>query len=177
METWKKVVNYMFELNKKGILVTEDLTRIFAKKIFRNKDPGYCELQMPCGAGLNQLAYGPDGSVYTCDEGRMFEEFRIGSVNDGYGQVMKNPTITSMAVASSGFFNSCDFCAFKPFCGICPLEIYRMYGNLGNKDFQNRRCQIHKKMLEFLFTRVSEDTQFENMLRSWVYTDHLPIRT
>ena len=61
LKAWKEVIEYIFELNKRGIFVIEGVTQILAKKIFQSKDPGFCELQMPCGAGIGQLAYSPDG--------------------------------------------------------------------------------------------------------------------
>ncbi|MBR9689865.1 MAG: radical SAM protein, partial [Candidatus Altiarchaeota archaeon] len=118
---WKDVVEYMYELNNRGILVQEGLSKIIAQKLFNRTDPGYCELQMPCGAGLNQVAYAPDGKIYTCDEGRMFEEFNIGTINETYGTVMKNSTLKSLVLASSGLFNICSSCELKPFCGVCPV--------------------------------------------------------
>ncbi|MBR9679985.1 MAG: SPASM domain-containing protein, partial [Candidatus Altiarchaeota archaeon] len=169
--SWKKMIEYLFELNQRGMMVTDDLTRVIAVKLFSEKDPGYCELHMPCGAGLSQLAYGPDGSVYTCDEGRMFEEFRIGHVDEPYTSVMNSPVLKSMAIASSGFFNSCDFCAYKPFCGVCPLESYNIQGRLNSNLAFDRRCKIHKRMFDYLFNRISEDPKFKTMLETWVRRD------
>ena len=173
LKAWKEVIEYMFELNKKGILIIEGVAQVLAQKIFRNRDPGFCELHMPCGAGIGQLAYAPTGDIYTCDEGRMFEEFRIGTVNQKYSEVMKNSLLREMSIASSGFLNSCDHCVFKPFCGICPLESYKIQGSIYSKVPLDRRCKIHKGMLEYLFKRMLEDVKFKKMIKMWSETDNL----
>lgn len=167
LEAWKNVMEYLFELNNRGIFVVEGLARVLAKKLFLLEDPGYCELQMPCGAAISQLAYSPDGSVYTCDEGRMFEEFRMGSVDQTYADVMKSNLLKRLVTASSGVFNKCDSCAFKPFCGVCPIESYNMTGSIDVKVPLDRRCEMHMKMLEYLFLRISEDRKFKAMLENW----------
>jgi len=168
VRAWKDVIEYMYELNRRGIFVVENMAQIMARKLFNQADPGYCELQMPCGAGLDQLAYSPDGSVYTCDEGRMFEEFKLGNVEQPYSQVMKNSTLKEMILASSGLFDLCDHCELKPFCGVCPVESYRLHGKFHGKIMFDRRHKIHGAMLRYLIKRSSEDTGFRKMLISWL---------
>jgi uncharacterized protein len=166
-DAWSNVIEYMFELNKKKIVVVEDLARIMSRKMFGIDDPGFCELQMPCGAGIGQLAYSPDGGVYTCDEGRMFEEFRLGDVLKPYHEVMRNPALLKLFSASIGFTEKCGDCVMKPFCGFCPLECYKKEGSAVPKIPLNRRCSMYKKMLSYLFRRSEEDPKFLNMLREW----------
>ena len=122
---------------------------------------------MPCGAGISQLAYSPDGSVYTCDEGRMFEEFRLGHVNQKFSDILKTDVLKGMVVTSSGFMNSCDSCVLKPFCGTCPLEAYKYQGDVVSKIPFDRRCKIHKGMIEYLLQRISNEPAFKKMLLSW----------
>lgn len=167
IETWKKVVDYIYELNKNGIEVVEEMASLMAKKLYGIRDPGYCELQMPCGAGISQLAYAPDGSVHTCDEGRMFEEFKIGNVSQNLSEVLLNNTVKGLVVASSGFTNLCDNCALKPFCGLCPVEEYKMSGDIQSKVPIYRRCKIHGAMSEHLIYKTFKDPEFEKLLKKW----------
>ncbi len=167
VDAWKKVVEYIFELNTSGKHLIEGMAEIIAKKLYAGIEPGYCELQMPCGAGISQLAYSPDGSVYTCDEGRMFEEFKVCTVDQKFSKAINNDTVKGLAVASSGFVNLCDRCALKPFCGLCPIEAYKMSGDIMSRLPFDRRCRTHGKMVEFLIKRADEDADFEKMLRSW----------
>lgn len=167
LSAWKDVIEYIFELYKRGISIREGMAEIMAKKLFDVTDPGYCELQMPCGAGLNQLAYAPDGSIYTCDEGRMFTEFRLGSVDDKYSSVLKNATLQNMLMSSSGLHNACDNCALKPFCGICPVESYKQQGDIESKIMFDRRHTIHSGMITYLMKRSHTDPVFRKMLVFW----------
>ncbi|MBR9681535.1 MAG: SPASM domain-containing protein, partial [Candidatus Altiarchaeota archaeon] len=114
-----------------------------------------------------QLAYSPDGSIYTCDEGRMFEDFKVGTVDQDLSKILTNNTVKGMVVASSGFANICDNCALKPFCGSCPLESYKQAGDIVSKLPLDRRCKIHGKMIEFLLQRASEDPKVEKLLKAW----------
>jgi uncharacterized protein len=168
LKAWKDVIEYMYQLNRRGILVVENMAQIMAYKLFRREDPGYCELQMPCGAGISQLAYAPDGSVYTCDEGRMFEEFKIGDVNMQYKDVMKSRILQKLSMASSGLTNMCNSCELKPFCGLCPLESYHMHGDLQVKVALDRRHKIHEGMLRYLISRSSREPKFQEMLKTWI---------
>ena len=168
LDAWKKVIEYMFELNKRGVFIAEGIAQVIAGKLFSEVDPGYCELQMPCGAAISQIAYSPDGSVYTCDEGRMFEEFKLGTVDHPLSKILNNNTVKGMVVASSGFFNQCDNCVFRPFCGTCPLEAYHQQGDVMSKLPFDRRCKIHRGMIEYMIGRMSEDPGFREMIVSWV---------
>ncbi|HDR53603.1 MAG TPA: His-Xaa-Ser system radical SAM maturase HxsB [archaeon] len=167
VNVWKQVVDYIYQLNKDGVKFDEGITRIIAGKFFSEQDPGYCELQMPCGAGLGQLAYSPDGGVYTCDEGRMFEEFQLGTVDQPLNQLLNSPVLKGMMVASCGLANLCDACALQPFCGSCPLEAYRQTGSLNIKMPLDRRCHIHGAMVEHLLQKMDEDPEFRALMTSW----------
>ena len=167
LESWKALMEYLFELNKRGVFMVEGMARILAQKLLTPVDPGFAEMQMPCGAGIGQMAYAPDGSVFSCDEGRMIEEFKIGSVEQTHSQVMKNSVLKGIAMASCGFLNKCDACVYKPFCGVCPVESYNMTGGLDVKIPFDRRCKIHMGMLDYLFERSTSDIKFRDMLVSW----------
>jgi hypothetical protein len=64
-------MEYIIELNKRGVLFREQLTNIYLAKIFRPKDPNFMDNRSPCGACIGQVAYNYDGKIYSCDEGRM----------------------------------------------------------------------------------------------------------
>lgn len=72
--------------NKNGYFLVEGHARIFLKKILLQCAENYMELRSPCGAGLGQMAYYPNGDIYTCDEARMLAEmgnhaFKMGQTN------------------------------------------------------------------------------------------------
>lgn len=167
LEAWKDVIDYMYELNMKGIEVRENMTQVIARKLFNRVDPGFCELQMPCGAGISQVAYAPDGSVHTCDEGRMFEEFKMGHVTQDYWEVMDSDVLKSMILESSGFTDICSECELKPFCGVCPLESYNLKGSMDSRVVFDRRHKVHEGMLRHIIQRCSDDPKFYQMLKRW----------
>ncbi|MCA9710919.1 MAG: His-Xaa-Ser system radical SAM maturase HxsB [Myxococcales bacterium] len=68
---YRQAVDYMLELNAQGVEILERYAAIFLTKILGGTDPNFLDLRSPAGAGLGALAYDYDGSIYTCDEGRM----------------------------------------------------------------------------------------------------------
>jgi hypothetical protein len=64
-------MDYILELNKKGINFREMLSGIYLSKILTDRDPNYLDERSPCGACIGQVAYNYDGKIYSCDEGRM----------------------------------------------------------------------------------------------------------
>ena len=67
LKFYKEALNYIIDLNKKGILFKENNTALFLKRIFQNSQLNYMELRSPCGAVVGQLAYNYDGNIYSCD--------------------------------------------------------------------------------------------------------------
>jgi uncharacterized protein len=82
---YRNAVDYMIELNARGVEILERFAAIFLTKILAGEDPNFLDVRSPCGAGIGQVAYNYDGKVFTCDEGRMLHEmgddtFLIGEV-------------------------------------------------------------------------------------------------
>ncbi|MBS1266520.1 MAG: hypothetical protein MAG795_00487 [Candidatus Woesearchaeota archaeon] len=90
LEFWKKGVDYVYELEEKFF---ERSSLILLRKMLGKYDPAFLDIANPCGAGIGQLAYMHDGSIYSCDEGRMYggEFFKLGDVNQSYKKVMTSP--------------------------------------------------------------------------------------
>ena len=70
---WKEFLEYVLEKNRKGIMFSERMTTIYAKKITNKKDPYYSELQAPCGAAIGQMVYDYKGDVFPCDESKIYD--------------------------------------------------------------------------------------------------------
>ena len=148
----------------------ERQARIMLHKILRSTDPNYLEMRSPCGAVTGQLAYGPDGKIYTCDEGRMIGEglFCVGDAKmDSYKEVLGSPTALSMINASITDSLFCDTCAYKPWCGVCPVMNYAEQGSLIGDIVNTPRHKIFLAQFDWIFMRlqIEEDAQ---ILRSWV---------
>ena len=165
---WKETVEYLIELNKKGIRVAENILLILLSKLIGKQDPGFAEMQTPCGAVTGQIVYNYDGKIYTCDEARTLPEFAIGNVmTSTYEEVLQHPTTKAMIEASS-LVESCYDCPYHPFCGVCPLENYNINGTFVANIPNSYRCKIHKAMFDFTFDKLAHDEEFRKIAESWI---------
>ena len=166
---WKKVIDYLVELNHKGITITEQLATIMIKKIL-GRNPGYCELDMPCGAVIGQILYNYDGKIYTCDEGRTMEEFSIGDVRtSSYADVLGNPVTKTMVSISSNQSFGCTDCSYFAYCGTCPIENYKSSGTFMVNYPSSYRCKIHKAMFDYIFDKMVNDERYNYAFQKWIH--------
>lgn len=154
IDFWKKSMAYIKEKQKQGISITERMTDIMLKKIFDEEDPGYLDLRSPCGAAIGQLAYDYDGSIYSCDEARMIGEdlFKLGTVLDNTYTDVTTCDGTCAIIDSSILdnYSTCKVCAYKPYCGVCPVCNYAEQGNIIGKISQTDRCKIFKAQFDWI---------------------------
>lgn len=176
---YKKCLSYVLALNKKGVRLKEQHAYIFLKKIFNHDGQNYMELRSPCGAGLGQIAYYYDGSIYTCDEARMAAElgnkaFKLGDVyHNTYADLIQNPVCKTVASASTlETIPGCVDCIYQPYCGTCPVVNFILDGNVFPKGINNFRCQIYKGILDYLFELIyGNNPEIVKILHSWIGDD------
>ena len=179
---YNEALDYVLAQNRAGVEILERLGANFLTKILTPDDPNYLDIRSPCGAGIGQIAYNHDGSVITCDEGRMVfqmgdEVFRIGSVQDlTLRDVVTSETVKSMAMASClDGLPGCSACAYKPFCGTCPVFNYTEQGNIFPQNSTNSRCAIYMGIQDRLFRELqSEDPSVADIFRRWVIVKDRP---
>ncbi len=174
---YKTALDRILELNRSRTLkrpFPEQTARLYLAKIMSDDDPNYLDLRSPCGAGIGQMAYNFDGSVYTCDEGRMLsrmgdDTFRIGRAGEGsYSDTVGHASVRALVVASTlDNQPECSRCAYKPYCGTCPVQCYKEQGDIMGRMPTNSRCKISKGVLDLLFERL-EDKRNERIFRSWL---------
>ncbi len=170
---YKKALEYIIELNLKGIDFRERTAMVFLEKILGKYDPNMTENRAPCGAGIGQLAYDHDGKVYTCDEGRMLSamgdgNFQIGNVDDRYISLIDNAVVKTCASASCLNGNpGCNECAYLPYCGVCPIYNYMEQGNIFGQMPTNDRCKISRGILDHLFEKM-QDEKVKNIFENWI---------
>ncbi len=170
LKFWKKIVAYIIEKNKK---IKEVGTTFLIRKAIFNENPLFLDLQSPCGAVINQLAYDYNGDVYTCDEGRMLdiELFKLGNVNEGYSKVINKDKICSITKLSMNEL-FCERCAFQPYCGICPVMNYAKY-NTPLPTPNDFRCKVLKEQFRFIFYMYHTDKKYKQIFDSWCKTKDL----
>ena len=175
IEFYDKAIDYIIELNLKGIKLVEQHASIFLTKILGGFSPNYMELRSPCGAGIGQLAFTASGNVYTCDEGRMLAEagnndFCLGNIKTSrYDDWVECPTCKAVVSASllETLPECCD-CVYQSYCGVCPVVNYAMTGDLFKKH-GNERCKIYMGMLDKLMSIILEnDPEKMMVLSKWV---------
>ena len=180
LEFYRRSLDYILEVNKKKNFI-ERSASIYLAKILSDQDPNFLDTRSPCGAAIGQIAYNFDGGIYTCDEGRMLsrmgdESFRIGSVSEGsYQEAVSHPTVRAISVAST-LDNQvkCSSCAYKPYCGVCPIQCYAEQGDIMGRMPTNSRCRISMGTLDYLFEKL-KDPKNETIFRRWIRTRQDPV--
>jgi uncharacterized protein len=155
---WKTAVDHIIDLNKKGTFFTERTVITMLQKIMTGKDPNYLDMRSPCGAVIGQLAYNYNGDIYSCDEGRMLDEetFRIGSVRDNYRDVLCSNASCSIVAASINDSQICDSCAYKPYCGLCPVCSYAEQGTTIGIIPKTSFCKIYMAQFDYVFEKLND---------------------
>jgi His-Xaa-Ser system radical SAM maturase HxsB len=171
---YRSALEYIIGLNQRGEHFVERNAALLARKALRKEDPNFLDLRSPCGAATGQLAYNWDGGVYTCDEGRMTgaggdDFFRLGSVHENsYREVIESPPSRVCAMASClDSQPACSRCAWKPWCGVCPVHNYDTqgspWGNITGGDW----CRIQKGVFAAVFEALARPAS-RRVIESWL---------
>lgn len=172
---WKKYLEYVININKKGVRFRDDTTFfILSRILFKKAQLNSC-FNSPCGVGTIQCAYDYNGDIYTCDEARSVETFWIGNANiERYKDVFtfnRTSNYISNYVADFIRLSSCtqflcDTCVWHPFCSPCLVCAYGQEKSLVPK-FPNFICSIRGGQTEHIFQKLifSED---KNILMNWM---------
>jgi uncharacterized protein len=172
---YSEAVDYMLELNRRGVQVLERYASIFLTKILKGTDPNYLDIRSPCGAGIGQLAYNYDGRIFTCDEGRMLAEmgddtFALGeAATSSYRQLVSHDTVCSMVMASNiDVSPDCVSCVYRPYCGLCPAYNYATQGTLHGRMRDNKLCAVYKGIMDYLFGKLAQgESETTEILTRW----------
>ncbi len=162
-EFYRNATDYILEKNKSGVQILERYAAIFLTKILRGEDPNFLDVRSPAGAGIGQLAYSYDGSIYTCDEGRMLaaqgdQTFRIGHVNESrYRDIVGHKTVRAMVIASNlDAQPDCVSCTYNPYCGVQTTHNYKTQGSIFGRMRESNLCAVHKSIQDYLFEKLAE---------------------
>ncbi|MFH0979238.1 MAG: His-Xaa-Ser system radical SAM maturase HxsB [Candidatus Woesearchaeota archaeon] len=166
LEFWKKAMERVLEINKKQTL-KENSISIILKKILSKDCYNFADLESPCGAAIAQLAYNHDGSIYTCDEARLFEIFKLGTVEQKFKEVVASRGTEGIVRSSINDNPACEVCAYKPYCGVCPVSSFAETGNIITR-LPNRRCAILKGQFDYVFEKILFDEEFKSATKPWI---------
>jgi len=166
----KVTLDYIIELNKKGINIQERLTAIMLAKI-KGRNTNYMDLRVPCGAVIGQLAYNYDGNIFSCDEGRFYgtDDFKVGTVDNNYSEIVGSPKACKFIEASiNDEIPACIKCKYKDYCGICFVCNKAESGELVGDISKTPRCKINKFMFDYILDKYYNDLDAKKYMDGWI---------
>jgi len=153
-EFWKRYLDYVLKMNKKKWFVDDD-TVFILRRILTLKPPLNACLGAPCGACTIQAAYNQWGDVYTCDEARSCELFKLGSVKrDDYKKVFTSNEALNFVGLTSMVSSACDNCVWHPFCSPCLVSSYGSQKNVIPKLPSDFLCNLRKIQIGHVFKKL-----------------------
>ena len=172
---YKDALEYILELNKRGVEVMERHAAIMLSKILNDEEPNYLDLRTPGGAVIGQVGYHPDGRIFSSDEGRMVaamgdDIFHVGDVNQtSYDEMMQNDTVRALILASTNDSQpGCVTCTYKNYCGQQPEYNYKTQGTIFGRMVDSVWCEKHKSIFDHLMTKVHRaDPEEMEIFRRW----------
>ncbi|MER9740883.1 His-Xaa-Ser system radical SAM maturase HxsB [Mesorhizobium sp. M0187] len=167
-------LNYILELNRKGIPFKEFYAATILTKMLTPFEPGYVDLMSPAGIGISAVVYNYDASVYASDEARMLAEmgdktFLLGNVRENtYAEIFgSDALIDPIEQSFAGSAPMCAECAYEPFCGSDPVFHTATQGDfVGLKTrsgFCNRNMSIFKRLIDLM----ERDVTARELFLSW----------
>lgn len=170
---WKNMLEYILELNKKGIKIREGMTVLIGRILLTNKQINYTCWGIPCGCGISQIGYEYDGTIYSCDESRSFDMFKLGTVDQTFKEVLSGPNMMGIMDINSGLYTKCGDCVWRPFCGPCIVCTYGQQGKLiGNMSIDNE-CIVKSSMLEHVLKKISKPGKDKDIILGWLFDNRV----
>ncbi len=151
---WKQMVEYCISLNRRGQRISEQTAALMLRKISSPESIFHTCYSKPCGAALMQCSYQPDGSIFTCDEGKSEPLFKIGSINQTYKEVFSSPNALNMVALSSSLGLACNNCKWTGFCKFCPVMAFAEQGSLIPLLSGLFECRLKKLQFPYLFEKL-----------------------
>lgn len=169
-------LNYIIELNKKGIFFVEGYAALLLKRMLTPFATGFVDLQSPAGVGIAGAIYDYDGGVYVSDEGRMMARFKnyyfkLGNVNENSHQEMFNGEHLHYILnqACNECLPECSDCVFQPYCGADPVRNLSEQGDMVGFRPTNEMCRKNKNIFHYLFELVKKnDPEINHIFWSWI---------
>ncbi len=169
LDFYGRAVNYMLELNSRGIPVYEKAALAFAKQLHGTVRPRYQNLDI-----LYRLAYNWDGGIYGSDEARMLsnsgdETFRLGSVySDTFRKIIRRPLAIRLVASALTELRQpmCSRCPSSLYCRVPPVYNYITQHSIAGNMAVNERCRLYRSVYELLSSMNSDPCKYE-IFRKW----------
>lgn len=169
LDFWKKALDYVMKINRKGEMFREGWASLVSSVIMSKRSSNMVDFRSPCGAGIGQLLYDHKGDIYTCDEAKILDIFKLGNVKKNrLGEVIDSPTTTTMIDISSKLCSICDACPWFSYCAICPVNVYTSQGSIVPKLPEDMRCNVYMEMIKTIFEKVIFSEKDRKILENWL---------
>ena len=174
LDFYAQGLDYILELNSRGVGVVERYAAIVLKKMLTNDDPGYVDLTSPAGIGIGALVYNFDGDVYASDEGRMLAEmgdttFKLGNLHQNtYAEILLSDALLNPLEESFAFSAPmCTDCAFESFCGADPVFHHTTQGDYVGNKAESAFCRRNMGIFKLLLARYDSDPHAREVFQGW----------
>jgi uncharacterized protein len=175
MDFYQEGLEYILDLNRKGIFFREIYTSIVLRKILTPFGTGYVNLQSPAGNAISGIVFNYDGKIYGSDEGRMLAEMNdnymeLGDLdNNTYSEIFNSEKLLNILAQSLPESSPrCEKCAFLPYCGSDPDYHYSRQQDLqGHKAFSGF-CKKNMSIFKYLIAKLDDGCDDAEILRSWI---------
>jgi len=172
---YEQGLRYILDLNLNGICIREEYATIFLRKILTPFSTGFVDIQSPTGNGIGCAVYDIDGNVYVSDESRMLGRlgdysFCIGNVlEDNYKEIFNSEKLHNLVTDNTIEADyRCWGCPYIPYCGRDAVRDYQEK----RLSIEGSNCNIHKGILDILFSLIRENADYETVFWSWVTARH-----
>ena len=177
VEFYKKSLDYILEINKKGTFFKESITSIYLAKIFNPRDPAFMDIRSPSWIAVGWVAYNYNWKIYASDESRMLwrmwdDSFLLsewkGTWEENYKE-MTNSDVTKIAIQSSTldwlpWYNDH---VYKPYLGVDIIHNYKTTWNLYNPIKKDEKIQMQIDIIDYIFEKL-RNPEDEKILMSWL---------
>jgi len=166
---WKDYIEYVISLNKKGVKIFDEDSGFMLRRIVTLKPSLYTCLGAPCGGCLLQTAYNQWGDIYTCDEARSYEVFKLGNVKENnYEEIFTSKNALNFIGLTSSVSLACNSCFLHPFCSPCLVNSYGSQGNLIPKIPIDFNCKIRRFQIETIFKKLIFSEEDKKIFLEWL---------
>jgi His-Xaa-Ser system radical SAM maturase HxsB len=169
-----EALDYIIDLNLKGIRFVENFATLFLKKMLTPFCIGFVDLQSPAGIINSVVVYNYDGYIYASDESRMLAEnndytFRIGKLSDSYNNIFFSKKIGEIAnIWSNESLAGCSDCAFQSYCGADPVRNYTTQGDSYGFRPKSFFCKRNKAIIKHLLLLIKNRPEVFKVFKNWI---------
>jgi radical SAM protein with 4Fe4S-binding SPASM domain len=156
LKFWQKLVNKIFKLYKKKVLMIERNLELLLKKLYLSADFFLC-WKYPCGMMREVLCFDGLGNIFPCNKALDIPSLKLGNVfTHSYEDLFKSVVGQKILKITSRGFKACKACAYEHFCGICLIDLY----NEEKQDFEEKHfsqktnCGLYKGMFDFMIKKI-----------------------